>query len=202
MATSMAPGRLVFGLLLVVVGALSACDEPAPDLTEWTLADHDQPDPAPRRRGPAGQQPTHAQPSERNQVIDVTWQKQCASCHGRRGRGDGPSSTMVKARDLSRPEWQVTVTDAQLAEVIRKGKDKMPAFNLPDSIVAGLVQYVRALEEKPRAAPGAMGSPSATPVPSAAAPATPQHGTPAPNQPNAGKGTPTAPASATQRNGN
>ncbi len=219
----MAPDRLISGFLLMVAGALFACDEPAPDLSEWKLADHDQPDEAPRRRSPNAPPPTHAQPSSRNQVIDVTWVKQCASCHGRRGRGDGPSSTMVKARDLSQPAWQASVTDAHLSEVIRKGKDKMPAFNLPDSIIEGLVQYVRGLEEKPRGvpgSPGAMAPPSATPVPSSAAPGTPApgapaHGTPAPGAPAHGtraptspapsgvsSGTPTAPASATKGNGN
>jgi hypothetical protein len=61
----------------------------------------------------------------------------------------------VKARDLSSPEWQASVSDEQLTKVIREGKDKMPAFNLPDNVIAGLVEHVRGLARKTRAgAPG------------------------------------------------
>jgi len=126
------------------------CDDTAPDLAEWTVADHHQPEKAKRRAGPGPATRTHAPPSPRNQVIDVTWLKQCASCHGKKGRGDGPSSPMVKARDLTQLEWQASMTDEQLVKIIREGKDKMPAFNLPDSIVQGLVAHVRGLAETPR----------------------------------------------------
>ncbi|HTV17556.1 MAG TPA: cytochrome c, partial [Polyangiaceae bacterium] len=96
----------------------------------------------------------HSAPGQKNQVIDVTWMKQCATCHGRRGKGDGPSSTMVKARDLTNPEFQASLSDEQIAKVIREGKDKMPAFNLPDTVIEGLVQHVRTLVRKRKSAPG------------------------------------------------
>jgi cytochrome c oxidase cbb3-type subunit 3 len=51
---------------------------------------------------------------------------------------------MVRAPDLTDPAWQDRVTDAQIAEVIRKGRNKMPAFELPDQVVEGLVKRVRA----------------------------------------------------------
>jgi mono/diheme cytochrome c family protein len=146
--------RLTVGIM-VAAGVLTtvACERDASGLTEWTAADHDHQAEAPRRRRSLTQAapPTpHAPPSKKNQVIDVTWQNQCATCHGKKGRGDGPSSTMVKARDLSAPEWQSSVTNEQLAKVIREGKDKMPAFNLPDSVISGLVEHVRGLERKKR----------------------------------------------------
>lgn len=146
------PGGLkVASVLLAVSASLGSlgCDDTAPDLAEWTVADHDQPEPPRRRAGPPAAR-THAPPSPKNQVIDVTWLKQCASCHGRKGRGDGPSSAMVKARDLTQIEWQASVTDEQLVKIIKEGKEKMPAFNLPDSVVQGLVAHVRAMAEKPR----------------------------------------------------
>lgn len=144
------PGGFSLVLLAVSVSlGLVGCDDTAPDLAEWTVADHDQPEPPKRRGGPPVAR-THAPPSPRNQVIDVTWLKQCASCHGRKGRGDGPSSAMVKARDLTPAAWQASVTDEQLVKIIKEGKDKMPAFNLPDSIVQGLVAHVRSLAETPR----------------------------------------------------
>jgi len=52
---------------------------------------------------------------------------------------------MVHAADLTRPDWQATMTDAHLAGSIVSGKGKMPPFpNLPAKIVAGLVARIRA----------------------------------------------------------
>jgi cbb3-type cytochrome c oxidase subunit III len=144
--------RLAAALVLgVALSTVTACEKNASGLTEWTPADHDhQAEPRQRRTmaNMAQKASPHSAPSQKNQVIDVTWGKQCATCHGRRGKGDGPSSTMVKARDLTNPEFQASVSDEQLAKVIREGKDKMPAFNLPDSIVQGLVQHVRGFAKR------------------------------------------------------
>ena len=145
--------RIAAALVLGVALSTVACENDASDLTEWTPADHDhQAEPRQRRTmaNMAQKASPHSAPSQKNQVIDVTWGKQCATCHGRRGKGDGPSSTMVKARDLTNPEFQASVSDEQLAKVIREGKDKMPAFNLPDSIVQGLVQHVRGFAKRDR----------------------------------------------------
>lgn len=153
-------GRLVLALMLGAgLSTVLGCERDASGLTEWTPADHDhQVEPRSSRHTMQTRQQKnnpHAAPTQRNQLIDVTWGKQCASCHGRRGRGDGPSSTMVKARDLTDPDFQATLTDEQIAKVIREGKDKMPAFNLPDSIIEGLVQHVRGLVRKKRGSAGA-----------------------------------------------
>ena len=173
-------------LWVVCVLTLVACERDASGLTAWTVADHDHQDEVAKRRAaapaanPRGAARTHAPPSQRNQVIDVTWLRQCASCHGKQGRGDGPQSPMVKARDLSNFEWQATVSDEQLAKVIRQGKDKMPAFDrLPESVVEGLVAHVRDFGEKARArAQGAAGAegaagerPTTTPASTTEAPA-------------------------------
>jgi cytochrome c oxidase cbb3-type subunit 3 len=140
-------GLRVTGLLLSssLLG-ITACDQPAADLAEWTVADHNHR--ADNTRRPAGTPKTYAAPSERNQLVDVTWMKQCSECHGKRGRADGPSAPMVKPRDLSKLEWQSSVTDESIAKVIREGKEKMPAFNLPDSIVQGLVGHIRGMSQK------------------------------------------------------
>lgn len=167
-----------FGVLLFSLGL--ACDDPAHDLSEWTPADHThQTEKAQkatqaqqRRQGALGKQPTYTQPSKRggSLLVDVTWVKQCANCHGKRGRGDGPQSPMVKAKDLTDPAWQATVTDAQLVEVIKKGKGKMPAFNLPESMVTELVAKIR---EMPKTAKkGWPKSDTDNAAPAGAAPAT------------------------------
>lgn len=166
-------------MLALVLGAgllpLVGCEKDASGLTEWTPADHDhQVEPKRRKAGPANMPATpHAAPSQRNQVIDVTWTRQCATCHGKRGSGDGPQSMMVKARDLSNPEWQASVTDEQLVKVIREGKDKMPAFNLPDNVIQGLVQQVRSLARKPKTGAPSDGDDDAPEAEPAAAPNAP-----------------------------
>jgi cytochrome c553 len=176
---------------LVVLGGVSACDETAPDLAEWTVADHNHQAKTSRsdRNPEMVTKDTRASPSKRNIVVDVTWANQCTNCHGKRGRGDGPQSTMVKARDLTIPEWQDTVTDEHLAKVIREGKDKMPAFNLPDSVIQGLVEQIRGWRRRVKdgkeeeqdddeRAPNAPASATAAPTP--AAPETPAPPAPAP----------------------
>lgn len=104
---------------------------------EWTPEDHDNASPNP----PAKADPAEAQA----QLIDVSWSRQCAVCHGPGGHGDGPNGPMVQAPDLTRAEWQSSVNDEQIARVIREGKGRMPRFDLPPAIVAGLVQRVRQL---------------------------------------------------------
>ncbi|HEU4581040.1 MAG TPA: cytochrome c [Polyangiaceae bacterium] len=180
------------GVLLFALGV--ACDDPAHDLSEWTPADHTHQtektqkatQAQQRRQGPLGKPAaaTYTPPSKRggNLLVDVTWVKQCANCHGKRGRGDGPQSPMVKAKDLTDAAWQATVTDDQLIEAIKKGKGKMPAFNLPDSMVTDLVAKIREMPKQGKkgwpkgvaeppaasAAPAAGAAPAAAPPPHAA----------------------------------
>ena len=61
------------------------------------------------------------------------------------GKGDGPNGPMMKASDLTREEWQASVTDADIAAVIKTGKGRMPKFDLPDPVVRGLVGRIRAV---------------------------------------------------------
>lgn len=145
--------RSLTGFLGVFLFALvGACDDPAPDLAEWTVADHhNQGDakPAPKRNRQPGKAPTYAAPSKRNPLVEVTWLKQCSNCHGKRGKGDGPESPMVKARDLTASEWQSSVTDEQIMAVIKNGKGKMPSFSaFPESMLSSLVAHVRALPSR------------------------------------------------------
>jgi cytochrome c553 len=183
--------RVAVGILAVVVlGGVSACDETAPDLAEWTVDDHNHQAKTNRseRSSEMVTKDTRSAPSKRNLVADITWTKQCANCHGKRGRGDGPQSTMVKARDLTIPEWQDTVTDEHLAKVIREGKDKMPAFNLPDSVIQGLIEQIRGWrkrvsdgkeEEQEDDDERAPNAPASVAAPAGAAPTTPAPTTPA-----------------------
>jgi len=133
----------VLGASLVVsfigLAFLPACDRGPSQVREWTPNDHDQPASAPgqvtARPGTEGPDPT---------LVDLAWQRNCATCHGAVGRGDGPQGAMVRAPDLTRATWQENISDEEMAAVIRKGKNKMPAFDLPPQVVQGLVQRIRA----------------------------------------------------------
>jgi mono/diheme cytochrome c family protein len=77
------------------------------------------------------------------------FKSKCALCHAEDGSGNSPSGKALKARDLRSPETQ-TKPDAEIAEVIAKGRNKMPPFGQqlkPDQIQQ-LVVYIRRLAKK------------------------------------------------------
>lgn len=114
-------------------------------LKEWSKGDHHSgddekasgPQQAQGARQPAG--------NDTAQLVELTWRQQCTSCHGASGKGDGQMGPMLHAPDLTSGDLQANVTDEQLVAVIRTGKDKMPAFNLPDPVLKGLVARIRQL---------------------------------------------------------
>jgi mono/diheme cytochrome c family protein len=73
----------------------------------------------------------------------------CTLCHADDGSGNSPTGKALKAKDLKSDEVQKQ-TDAALAEVIAKGRGKMPAFGSkfsPD-VINSLVGYIRQLAKK------------------------------------------------------
>jgi len=71
----------------------------------------------------------------------ATYKAKCAMCHGPEGKG-GKMGT----RDFASAEVKAE-TDAQLTEIISKGKGKMPAYDgkLKDTEIKDLVTYIRSL---------------------------------------------------------
>jgi cytochrome c oxidase cbb3-type subunit 3 len=141
----------LLGLLLLA--SSGACDRPpAPEsLQEWSPADHHSVDDG-RKGAPqpaSGQVPADKAGTEDNvaQLVDLTWRQQCTTCHGSSGKGDGQMGPMVRAPDLTNGDWQATVSDADLAALIKNGKNRMPKFDLPAPVLAGLVAHVRALRQ-------------------------------------------------------
>ncbi len=141
--------RFVPVILLAVL--LSACDRPAYEgVRDWTPQDHDKVEENAKQKakarkadGPPGASAAASGNTDTGALVEATWRTQCAQCHGPIGKGDGPTGPMVRAKDLTSPEWQAQVTDAQLAASIRNGKDRMPKFDLPDAVVAGLIVRIR-----------------------------------------------------------
>lgn len=185
--------------LACVLGVASGCNSKPDDLREWTVADH-------KHQTESGANPqreaktvTPADDAQR-EVSTAIWKQQCATCHGNMGRGDGPQSVMVQARDLTDAAWQEATTDGYIAGIIKQGKGKMPAFRFPDTTVQGLVDLVRrmgrarsAQQRRPsvqQASTGAAAAPSDAPstppppvAPEAPAPAAPAPAAPAPATP-------------------
>jgi mono/diheme cytochrome c family protein len=137
------------------VGLLAAagCERPprADSLQEWTPADHDRAEEqsnqenrptAPPAKAGGGQKASDAGDST---LVEVTWETACAPCHGPTGHGDGPNGRMVNAPDITRDELLSKITDDEIAAQIRNGKNRMPKFDLPDTVVRGLVARIRAM---------------------------------------------------------
>jgi len=69
---------------------------------------------------------------------------ECATCHGRDGRGKTKRGRQMHSRDITNPEWQNDVSDERIFNSISRGKGKMPAFKkLSDAQIDSLVTYVR-----------------------------------------------------------
>ena len=73
----------------------------------------------------------------------------CAMCHAPDGSGNNPMGKKLGAADFHSPEVQ-KMTDAQLSDLIAKGKNKMPAFagKLTAEQIKELTSYVRELGRK------------------------------------------------------
>lgn len=173
-------------LFTVVAGALLlvGCDD-GRELREWTPEDHGQPEQA--QTDPSripGNQPTGT-PAER--AAAALWIMQCARCHGRGGRGDGPERPPgVEMADFTSAEFQQTRSDGEIAAVIVRGQGEMPDFgeDLPAQAITALVGHIRRFG--PRTGGGA-GAPTPGPQPPTDQPE------PEPEQPEAGSA-PQAPA--------
>ena len=77
------------------------------------------------------------------------FKSKCSLCHGDDGSGATPTGRALKSKDLRSDEVQKN-SDAELTDVITKGRNKMPAFGQklkPDQIQQ-LVAYVRHLGKK------------------------------------------------------
>jgi mono/diheme cytochrome c family protein len=117
---------------------------------EWKASDHEQPEHPPPERQPRrpsqpNQVPAQAESPESTAMLtELSWQKNCFTCHGADGKGDGPTGNLFKATDLTRPDWQTATSDEQIAQTIRQGKNRMPKFDLPPEVVSGIIKRIRA----------------------------------------------------------
>jgi mono/diheme cytochrome c family protein len=77
------------------------------------------------------------------------YQTKCAACHGADGSGATTVGKALKLKDIRDAESQ-KISDADMATLVAKGKDKMPANEktLKPEQIKSLVAYVRELAQK------------------------------------------------------
>lgn len=77
------------------------------------------------------------------------FKSKCAMCHGQDGSGKTAMGEKLNIADLRSAEVQKQ-TDAELSQIIAKGKNKMPAYEgkLTKEQIDQLVAYVRELGKK------------------------------------------------------
>lgn len=80
---------------------------------------------------------------------ETLFKTKCAACHGADGKGESAMAKKMGTRNLGSAEVQGQ-SDAQLTEIVTKGKNKMPAFDgkLTKEQIGQLVAYTRELGKK------------------------------------------------------
>jgi mono/diheme cytochrome c family protein len=78
------------------------------------------------------------------------YNKNCSSCHGKAGLGDGVKAKALKnfPGDFSKPEFQ-KLTDGDIFYRTKTGKGEMPKYEgkLADNDIWNLVNYMRTLKK-------------------------------------------------------
>jgi len=83
------------------------------------------------------------------------WEKTCASCHGKDGKGDTKMGKKVDVKDYTDAKVQDAFTDDKAVKTIKegvkddKGKERMKPYGelLTDDQIKGLVAYLRGFKK-------------------------------------------------------
>jgi cytochrome c oxidase cbb3-type subunit III len=80
---------------------------------------------------------------------ETAFKQKCTACHAADGSGNNFMGKKFNIPDLRAPEAQ-KLTDAELTDIISKGKNKMPAYDktLKAEEIKGLVAYIRSIAKK------------------------------------------------------
>ena len=87
--------------------------------------------------------------------VKENWEKHCASCHGKDGKGETKAGRKADVKNLTDATYQASFTDDQMFKQIKEGmkdkngKEKMKAFGgtLSDDEIKALVAFVRGLKK-------------------------------------------------------
>jgi mono/diheme cytochrome c family protein len=85
---------------------------------------------------------------------EAIWNKQCAKCHGKDGKGQTKMGLRIKAANLTDPVVQEKISDERMMEVMKNGaKDEkgkvvmLPAKKVTEEQLQALAEYVRSFAE-------------------------------------------------------
>src|SRR2546423_15603839 len=80
------------------------------------------------------------------QNAETLYKSKCAACHGPDGAGATTMGKKLSAKDFRAPEVS-KLSDAELFDITKKGKNKMPAYDkkLTDDQIKDLIKYIRNL---------------------------------------------------------
>jgi len=88
--------------------------------------------------------------AESLQIGKMLYAKNCASCHGRSGLGDGPKARMLEtfAGDFTAGYYQ-NQTDGEHFYKTKVGRDEMPGYDnkIPDEDIWNIVNYMRTFKK-------------------------------------------------------
>ncbi len=80
----------------------------------------------------------------------MLYNRNCASCHGKTGLGDGPKARMLEtfAGDFSSADYQ-NQTDGEIFYKTKVGRDEMPAYDkkLSEEDMWNIVNYMRTFKK-------------------------------------------------------
>jgi len=87
--------------------------------------------------------------------VKENWEKHCASCHGKDGKGETKAGRKADVKNLADATYQASFTDEQILKQIKEGmkdkngKEKMKAFGgtLSNDEIKALVAFVRGLKK-------------------------------------------------------
>src|SRR6266700_8196346 len=87
--------------------------------------------------------------------VQENWEKNCASCHGKDGKGETKAGRKADVKNLTDATYQASFTDEQMFKQIKEGmkdkngKEKMKAFGgtLSDDEIKALLAFVRGLKK-------------------------------------------------------
>ncbi len=88
-------------------------------------------------------------PARAQETGESLFKAKCAMCHGPDGAGKTPMGQAMKIPDLHSEDVQKR-SDAELNQIVTKGKNKMPAYEakLSKEQITQLVGFVRDLAKK------------------------------------------------------
>lgn len=86
--------------------------------------------------------------------VAENWTKNCASCHGRDGKGQTKAGRMAGTKDMTDPAYQAALKDDRMFKSVKEGlkdkngKDQMKPFaeKLTDDEIKALVAHVKSLK--------------------------------------------------------